>query len=178
MTREPHRVGGIVPGRTVGAGRFGWDKIVIGARNARVRRTDVPDEAGSSPTIAAGPATSSGSGAIARGFRVGAIDPAPFEDAATFWRIAAQLATILMAAIMFGAFLYLARPLLVPLLSALIVALTIGPLTGYAVRHGLPAWIPALVIVVFFAGILYLAIVLLADPVSDLIARSGEIATS
>jgi predicted PurR-regulated permease PerM len=87
----------------------------------------------------------------------------------------AQLATILMAVIIFGTFLYFARPLLMPLLCALIVAFTIGPLTGYAVKHGLPAWVPALAIVAIIAGALYLAIVLLADPVSDLIGRSAEI---
>lgn len=110
-----------------------------------------------------------------RNFRVGAFDTSPFEDATAFWRTAAQLATILMAVIIFGTFLYFARPLLMPLLCALIVAFTIGPLTGYAVKHGLPAWVPALTIVAIFAGALYLAIVLLADPVSDLIGRSAEI---
>ena len=103
------------------------------------------------------------------------MDPTPFEDAAAFWRTTAQLATILMAAIMFGVFLYLARPLLMPLLAALIVAFTIGPLTGYAVRHGLPAWVPALVIVSIIGAAFYFAVLLLADPISDLIARSGEI---
>ena len=78
--------------------------------------------------------------------RVGANRPIPtFDDAASFWRMMAQLATILMAVIMFGVFLFFARPLLMPLLCALIVAFTIGPLTGYAVKHGLPAWVPALV---------------------------------
>ncbi len=106
---------------------------------------------------------------------MGAYDTTPFEDAAAFWRMSAQLATILMAVIIFGTFLYLARPLLMPLLCALIVALTIGPLAGYAGKHGLPGWVPALTIVTIFAGALYLAVVLLADPVSDLIGRSAEI---
>ncbi len=107
--------------------------------------------------------------------RIGAYDPTPFEDTTAFWQMTAQLATILMAAIMFGVFLYLARPLLMPLLAALIVALTIGPLTGYAVKHGLPAWVPALVIVTLIGTMFYFAVLLLADPISDLIARSGEI---
>jgi predicted PurR-regulated permease PerM len=112
---------------------------------------------------------------MSRRFLVGAQDPTPFEDSAAFWRMMAQLATILMAAIMFGALLYVARPLLMPLLCALIVALTIGPLTGYAVKLGWPSFVPALIIVAIFAGVLYLAVVLLADPISDLIGRSAEI---
>ena len=42
-------------------------------------------------------------GLIARVLRIGASDPAPFEDAAAFWRVIAQMATIVMAVIMFGA---------------------------------------------------------------------------
>jgi predicted PurR-regulated permease PerM len=142
------------------------------ARNARLERTeDAEDSAPRAAASAPIPAPSF----VTRGFRVGAYDPTPFEDAAAFWRMAAQLATILMAVIMFGTFLYFARPLLMPLLCALIVAFTIGPLTGYAARHGLPAWMPALAIVAIFAGALYLAVTLLADPVSDLIGRSAEI---
>lgn len=148
------------------------------AQNPRSRRTsEAADMAGlpdGAEIVAAKPPTSMPD-LIARGLRIGASDPAPFEDVAAFWRSMAQFATIVMAAIMFGAFLFVARPLLMPLACALIVALTIGPLTGRAVEHGLPAWVPASLIVAFFSGLLYLAIVLLADPVSDLIGRSAEI---
>ncbi|RKE72966.1 AI-2E family transporter [Pseudorhodoplanes sinuspersici] len=113
-----------------------------------------------------------------RNIRVGAHDPFPFEDTAAFWRTMAQVATILMAVIMFGAFLYVARPLLMPILGALIVSLTLGPLAGSATRHGLPAWVPALAIVILIAAALYVAIVLVSEPASDLIARSSEIGTA
>ena len=107
--------------------------------------------------------------------KVGARDPFPFEDTAAFWRVMSQLATIAMAAIMIGAFLYFSRPLVMPILGALVVSLTLGPLAGYATRHGFPAWVPALAIVALIAGALYLAIILLSTPASELIARSSEI---
>lgn len=110
------------------------------------------------------------------GFRIGANDPSPFADISDFWRMTAQVATITMAAIMIGVCLYLTRPLLVPILSALVVSLTLGPLAGYAVKHGFPAFVPALVIVIVIAALLYLAIVALADPISDLIGRAPELA--
>ena len=113
-----------------------------------------------------------------RNIRFGAHDPFPFEDTAAFWRIMAQFATIVMAVIIFGAFLYVARPLLMPVLGALIVSLTLGPLAGYATKHGLPAWIPALAIVALLATALYVAIILVSEPASDLIARSAEIGTT
>jgi predicted PurR-regulated permease PerM len=81
-----------------------------------------------------------------------------------------------MAAIMIGVCLYLARPLVVPILGALVVSLTLGPLAGYATKHGLPAFVPALAIVAIIAALLYIAIVALADPASELIARAPEIA--
>ena len=110
-----------------------------------------------------------------RTFRVGAHDPFPFEDTAAFWRTMAQVATILMAVIIFGAFLWVARPLLMPVLGAFIVGLTLGPLAAAATRYGLPAWVPALAIVTLIAAAFYFAIVLLSEPASDLIARSSEI---
>ena len=110
-----------------------------------------------------------------RNIRVGAHNPFPFEDTAAFWRTMAQVATIVMAVIMFGAFLFVAKPLVMPVLGAMIISLTLGPLAGYAVRHGLPAWVPAFAIVALIAAALYFAIILLSEPASDLIARSTEI---
>jgi predicted PurR-regulated permease PerM len=110
-----------------------------------------------------------------RPFQIGARNPAPLEDAAAFWRTMAQMATIVMAVIMFGAFLYVARSLLVPILAALVVSLTLGPLSARAAKAGWPAWLPALAIVLGLGTALYLAVLILADPASELIARSGEI---
>ncbi len=106
---------------------------------------------------------------------VGANDPSPFADISDFWRTTAQFATIAMAAIMIGACLYFMRPLLIPVLAALVISLTMGPLAGYAVKHGLPAFVPALAIVTLLGAVLYVAIVALADPASDLISRAPEI---
>jgi predicted PurR-regulated permease PerM len=110
-----------------------------------------------------------------RPFQFGAHNPRPFEDTASFWRVMAQMATIVMAIIIFGAFLYVARALLVPLLAALVVSLTLGPLSARAVKAGWPAWLPAAAIVLIMASALYFAVGLLVEPASDLIARSDEI---
>ncbi len=110
-----------------------------------------------------------------RSFQFGARNPSPLQDAPTFWRVMAQIATIVMAVIMFGAFLYVARSLLVPILSALVVSLTLGPLSARAVKAGWPAWLPAIIVVLLLGGALYLAALILAEPASDLISRSDEI---
>ena len=54
-------------------------------------------------------------------------DPKPFERPEDFWRAAAQAATIVMCVLLFGTFLYVARPLLLPVLSAIVVGMTFGP---------------------------------------------------
>lgn len=102
-------------------------------------------------------------------------DVQPLADAATFWRGAAQAATIAMAIILFGAFLYFARSLLVPLLAALVVSLTVGPIAGRVSRRRVPDWVSALAIVLLLAAFLYGAIAVLAQPVSDFMARSSEV---
>lgn len=108
-------------------------------------------------------------------FPFGTQEPTPLQDAATFWRTIAQVATIAMAAIMFGALLYFTRTLLVPIMSALVVSLTLGPAVAQMAKRGIPAWVPALGIVLLLGLAFYLAVVLLPDPTSDLIARSSEI---
>lgn len=50
----------------------------------------------------------------------------------------AQAATIVMAALMFGVFLYLARTLQLPVLCAIVVGMTLGPIVRNATRYGAP----------------------------------------
>ena len=42
---------------------------------------------------------------------------------------------------MFGAFLYVARALLLPVLCAVVVGMTLGPYIGFATKRGVPAWL-------------------------------------
>ena len=101
--------------------------------------------------------------------------PTPFEDAANFWRATAQAATIVMCVLMLGVLLYLARALILPLLCAFAVGLTLGPLIKVAERRGIPPWLMAIMLVVLLIAAANLAIVMLAGPVSALIAQAPEI---
>ncbi|MES1155858.1 MAG: AI-2E family transporter [Pseudorhodoplanes sp.] len=109
---------------------------------------------------------------------LGLTDPTPVADTAAFWRVTSQVATISMAVILFGFFLYFTRTLMLPVLSALVVSLTIGPLAERAARRGVPTWISAIGVVLAIAAAVYLAIVMLSQPVSELIARSPDIGTA
>lgn len=64
---------------------------------------------------------------------------------------------------------------MLPLLCALSVSLTFGPLVGYGQRHGVPAWLSALALVVLLVAAANVAIVILAGPASTLIGRAPEL---
>ena len=108
---------------------------------------------------------------VERRLSLEARDPTPLEDAANFWRATAQAATIVMCVLMLGVLLYLARGLLLPVLCAIAVGLTIGPMVGGLKRRGIPDWLTALVVVVGLIGGANVAIVMLAGPASTLIGR-------
>jgi predicted PurR-regulated permease PerM len=113
-----------------------------------------------------------------RRLRPNARTPALFADTASFWRMVAQAATIVMAVLMLGAFLYFAHAFVVPVLCAFVVGMTLGPVLAFAARRGIPAWLTAVVIVVLGLVGLYLALITLAQPVSELIARAPELGTA
>jgi predicted PurR-regulated permease PerM len=117
------------------------------------------------------PSTGRGDGLVPLELR----DPSPFEDTGSFWRVSAQAATIAMFLMFFGALLFFARPLLLPVLSAMVVALTAGPAASWLERRGVPVWATALLTVLVIIGFVYLAIITLSQPASEMIARSGEI---
>jgi predicted PurR-regulated permease PerM len=114
-------------------------------------------------------------GSVERSTPLGITDPKPFERHEDFWRAAAQAATITMCVLLFGTFLYVARPLLLPVLCAVVVALTFGPVIKFATARGVPSWVMALavVLVVIFAA--NIAIVMLTAPTTDVLKRAPEI---
>ena len=114
-------------------------------------------------------------GWIERRLSLEARDPTPFEDAGNFWRATSQAATIVMCILMLGVLLYLARALVLPLLCALAVALTLGPLLGYVERRGIPPWLTAITIILVLVVGANIAIVMLAGPASTMIGRAPEL---
>ncbi|MGE3868647.1 MAG: AI-2E family transporter [Pseudorhodoplanes sp.] len=111
----------------------------------------------------------------ARNLRMGISDAQPMADRAQFWRGVAQGATVAMALILLCTCLYIARSLIIPIVCAGVIAMTIAPIANALSSRGIPAWLPALAVVLGVAGLLYGAVIALADPVSNLIAHSSTI---
>jgi len=102
-------------------------------------------------------------------------DPKPFERIEDFWRASAQAATIVMCVLMFGTFLYLARPVLLPVLCAFVVGLTFGPVIRWAAERGLPPWMMATGVVFLVIAAANVAVVMLATPAADMLKRAPEL---
>jgi predicted PurR-regulated permease PerM len=102
-------------------------------------------------------------------------DPRPVESVGSMWLAVGQAANIGVFLLLFGAFLYIGRAILLPILAAAVVALTLAPLVKAAKRYGIPPWATALVIGVLVLGMLSAAAMLMSGPVSEWIARAPEI---
>lgn len=103
-------------------------------------------------------------------------DPQPISELSRFWRTAAQSATIGMFIILLVAALNLARPLLLPVASAFVVAMMLGPLSARAERYRVPSLLSAIVLWLLVIAIFYGVIILLAAPVVDWLGKTPDIA--
>jgi len=108
-------------------------------------------------------------------FALSVSDPKPVAEVAQIWRTAAQSATIGMFVILFIVALSLARPILLPVMSAFVVAMMLGPLSARAERSRVPSLITAIVLWLLVILICYGVIVLLAAPVVDWIGKTPDI---
>jgi predicted PurR-regulated permease PerM len=108
-------------------------------------------------------------------FALAISDPQPVVEVARFWRTAAQSATIGMFIIVLIVALYFARPVLLPVASAFVVAMMLGPLSARAERYHIPSLLSAIVLWLLVIAVFYGVIVLLAAPVVDWIGKAPDI---
>jgi predicted PurR-regulated permease PerM len=108
-------------------------------------------------------------------FALSVKDPQPIAEVARFWRTAAQSATIGMFVILAVVALSLARPLLLPVASAFVVAMMLGPLSARAERYRIPPLVTAIILWLLVIGVFYGVIVLLASPVVEWIGKAPDI---
>jgi predicted PurR-regulated permease PerM len=105
-------------------------------------------------------------------------DPQPVAEVSRIWRTAAQAATIGMFVIIFVIALNLARPILLPIVSAFVVTMMLGPLSARASRYGIPSLLSAIILWLLVIAVFYGVIVLLASPVVDWMRKAPDIGRS
>jgi predicted PurR-regulated permease PerM len=109
---------------------------------------------------------------------LGLNDPQPVAAVSRVWRTTSQVATIGIFLILLIAALEFARPLLLPLVSAFVVTMMLGPLSARAERAGVPSLLTAIVLWLLVIAVCYGVIVLLAGPAVDWIGKAPEIGRS
>jgi len=105
-------------------------------------------------------------------------DPRPVENPADIWGSAAQLATIGIFLLLAVVGLYFGRPILLPILAALVVGTTLAPVIRRAEKRGISTWVTGVLLVLILLGMAGLLITLLAAPVGEWIAKAPEIGAS
>src|SRR5262245_66579498 len=71
-------------------------------------------------------------------------DPKPVESVDDIWASAAQMATIGIFVIVLGMCFHFCRPVLLPVLAAVVVGMTLAPLVKGAARYGISPWVSAI----------------------------------
>jgi predicted PurR-regulated permease PerM len=107
-----------------------------------------------------------------------AINPQPVTEVSRLWRTAAQSATIGMFVIMLVVAISLARPILLPVTSAFVVAMMLGPLSASAERYRVPSLVSAMSLWLLVIAVFYGVIILLAAPVVDWLGKVPDIGRS
>jgi predicted PurR-regulated permease PerM len=105
-------------------------------------------------------------------------DPQPVADADDFRASAAQFAIIGIFIMMLGATLYFARPVLLPIVAAVVIGMTFAPIVKYADKRGMSLWLAAAVIVLTLVAAAATVVTLLSTPLIEWIDRAPEIAAS
>ncbi len=102
-------------------------------------------------------------------------DPEPAQSVEDIWTPAAQMATVGIFVLLLGVCLFFCRPLLLPVAAALVVGTTLAPIVKGAARHRISPWVTALVLGTALLAAAGAAVTLLAQPVSEWIAKAPEI---
>ncbi len=105
-------------------------------------------------------------------------DPQPLADLADLWPQAAQMATVGIFVLFSVACLYFCRPLLLPVLAAVLIGTTFAPLLKHASRFGVSPWVTSIAIVILMMAGAGLAVTMLAAPITEWISRAPEIGAS
>jgi predicted PurR-regulated permease PerM len=95
------------------------------------------------------------------------------EDRIT-WKDATDVALVGIFAILCIAALYLARSILMPVSAAVIIGITLSPIQKFAEKYRIPPFIPAIVLVAFFCGGVWLVVTLTATPLTEWIKNAPE----
>jgi predicted PurR-regulated permease PerM len=104
-------------------------------------------------------------------------DPQPVASVSDIWGSASQLALIGIFIVVLGGVAYAARAILMPILAAVLIAMTFAPIVKEANRRKVSPWLTATVIVMALIAAIAILVTLLSAPLIAWIDRAPEIAS-
>lgn len=110
-----------------------------------------------------------------RRFPITITDPQPLQKFEGMWRVSAQIATIGIFFIAAIAAVEYARPILLPVMSAFVLGMMLGPLANLAERWHLPVFLTAILLWLLVVALFYGLIVLLSAPLVDWVGKGPQL---
>ena len=101
-------------------------------------------------------------------------DPQPFSSMSELWGSAAQMATVGIFVLLLVTCLYFCRPILLPVLAAVLIGTTFAPVIKHASNHVSP-WVTAILLVALMMAAAALVLTMLAAPITEWMGRAPEI---
>jgi predicted PurR-regulated permease PerM len=102
-------------------------------------------------------------------------DPQPIPSTDEIWRSVVQVAVFGTFLLLTCAGLYVGRPFLLPVFSAVVIGLTLAPIVNGARTIGVPPWLTALALLLLLLTASAFVAMLLAAPITEWIGRAPEI---
>lgn len=104
-----------------------------------------------------------------------AVDSEEPLRAPEFWRYAAQGSTVGLFLLALTVCLDLARPILVPVVSAIVIGTMLGPLSRRAAASGVPSWLFSSLTLLIILVLLQALTILVSGPVVEWIGKAPEL---
>jgi predicted PurR-regulated permease PerM len=105
-------------------------------------------------------------------------DPQPVIDIADIWGSAAQMATVGIFGLLLVTCFYFCRPILLPVLAAVLIGTTFAPIIKHARNHGVSSWASAVTLVALMMAAAGLVLTMLAAPITEWMGKAPEIGAS
>jgi predicted PurR-regulated permease PerM len=111
-----------------------------------------------------------------RHFPLALTDPQPLRKFEGMWRVSAQVATIGIFFFAAVAAIEYSRPVLLPVVSAFMLGMMLGPLSSMAEKAGIPVSLTAILLWLLVVMIFYGLVVLLSAPLVDWVGKGPQLA--
>lgn len=104
------------------------------------------------------------------------VEPAePVESLDQFWTGVARVSTVGIFMLLLIAAVELARPILLPAVSGIVIGLMLGPIANRASKLGIPSTVTSIALLALVVIVVYLVIILLATPIVEWIGKAPEV---